>query len=64
MQHFLKAASGAAWAKIVAAQFFEKLFSAVDDAMTAFDVGFGRESFAALTAALERRRIHRDFRFA
>jgi hypothetical protein len=57
MQHFLKAAAIAAGAEVVAAQFFNKIFFAVDGAVAALDVGFRGVSFAALTAALESRGI-------
>jgi hypothetical protein len=34
MQHFLKSATGAAWAKIIPAQFLEELFFAMNDPET------------------------------
>jgi hypothetical protein len=55
MQQFLKSLVGAAGAGVVAAEFFEELLVAVDDADAAFHVRFGREASAALTGALESR---------
>jgi len=51
----LKSASGAAGAEILPAKFFDEFLIAVHDAIAAAYLRFGRESFAALTAALERR---------
>jgi hypothetical protein len=53
----LKPASGAARAGIVAAKLLHKLLLAMDDSESALHLGFGRESFAALTAALVERKI-------
>ena len=61
IQHFLKTASGAAWTEIVATQFFEQFLVTVHDSPTTLDVGFGWESPAALTGALERRGDVRTF---
>jgi hypothetical protein len=58
-QHFLKASSRIAGTQIVAAKFLQQLFVVVYDSVTAFDAGFGGESFAALATALERRRCRR-----
>jgi hypothetical protein len=55
MQHFLKPAAGAAWAGIVSAKFFDEFLIAVYDPETVLHVRLGRESFAALANALERR---------
>jgi len=55
MQHFLKAASRTAKTEVVTTELFYKLLVAVDDSMTAFDLRFGGESLAALTAARERK---------
>jgi hypothetical protein len=49
----LKVAAGAAWAQVVAAEFFDEFFFAVDHSRSAFHFGFGRIALAALTAALE-----------
>jgi hypothetical protein len=54
MQHRLKPASGAARAKIVAAQLLNQFFVTIYDAKSTLYAGFGWESFAALTASLER----------
>ena len=55
MQHFLKPAAGAARARIVSAKFFDEFLIAVYDPETALHLRLGRESFAALANALERR---------
>jgi hypothetical protein len=52
MQHFLKAASGTAWAEVVPAQLLIQFFLAVNDAVTALNLGFRRETFTALAAWL------------
>jgi hypothetical protein len=49
----LKAAAGATRAQVVAAEFFDEFFFAVNHARAALHFGFGRIAFAALTAALE-----------
>ena len=54
-QQFLKPAAGAARARVVSAKFFDEFLIAVYDPEAALDVGIGRESFAALANALERR---------
>jgi hypothetical protein len=51
----LKAAARAAGTRIVSAKFFYEFLIAMDDPETSLDMGFRWESFAALTAALERR---------
>jgi hypothetical protein len=55
MQHFLKAAPGAAGTEVVTTELLYKLLVPVDDPMTAFDLCFGGESLTALTAPRERR---------
>jgi hypothetical protein len=50
MQHLLKAACGSAGARVVAAEFFEQLFVAVDDSLSALYMRFGRIAFAAFAA--------------
>ena len=52
MQHFLKPATGAAGAKVVAPQFLGQLFVAVNDAHSSLDVCFRRESAASLAGLL------------
>ena len=54
-QRRLKAAAGAAGAQVVAAEFFDEFFFAVDHARAALHFGLGRIALAALTAALESR---------
>jgi hypothetical protein len=53
-QHCLKAATGAARARIVAPKLLVQFFVAMYDALAALDVRFGREPLAPLTGALER----------
>jgi hypothetical protein len=48
MQHLLKPSSGATWTKVVASEFFKELLVAVNDAMTASHMGFGRISRASV----------------
>jgi hypothetical protein len=55
MQHFLKAATGAAGTKVIASEFFYKFLVAPDEPEATLYVCFGWEAFAAFTAALERR---------
>ena len=50
MQHFLKPATGAAGARIVAAELFGQLFIAVNDAPAAFDLRFRREASTPFAA--------------
>jgi hypothetical protein len=50
MQHFLKAPRRTAWAEVVSTQLLKKFLPAMDDAVTALNLGFGRESLAALAA--------------
>jgi hypothetical protein len=52
-QQRLKAAAGATWTQVVAAEFFDEFFFAVNHLRSALHFGFGGISFAALTAALE-----------
>ena len=54
-QQRLKVAAGATRAQVVAAEFFDEFFFAVNHARAALHFGFGRIAFAALTAALESR---------
>jgi hypothetical protein len=51
----LKAAAGATGAQVVAAEFFDEFFFAVNHSRAALHFGFGRIALAALTAALESR---------
>jgi hypothetical protein len=51
----LKSTPGAAGTQVLTAKFFDQLFFAMHDAVTAPDLDFGRESFAALATARERR---------
>jgi hypothetical protein len=52
MQQFLKPTSGVARAEVVPAQFLRQFLSAMDNAMTALDLSFGREPFATFAAGL------------
>jgi hypothetical protein len=52
-QQRLKAAAGTTWAQVVAAEFFDEFFFAVNHACPALHFGFGWITRAALTAALE-----------
>jgi hypothetical protein len=49
----LKQPPGAAGAEIIAAEYFDQLFVAVDDAIAAFDGRLGREAFASLAHDLK-----------
>jgi hypothetical protein len=49
----LKQPRGTARTQIIAAEFFDQLFVAVDDAVAAFDGRFGREAFASLAHDLK-----------
>ncbi len=60
MQQFLKAASRAAWAWIVAAELLLELFVAVDDLSPPLDVRFGGEALAALARSLKSARARRS----
>jgi hypothetical protein len=53
MQHFLKAAFGAARTKIVAAELFQKLLVSVDDACAPPYSRLGGEAFATLAGEFE-----------
>jgi hypothetical protein len=55
MQQLLKAAVRPARARVVAAELFEQILPAVDDADAALHVRLGRETAPALTRALESR---------
>jgi hypothetical protein len=52
-QHFLKAASRAARAKVVPAQLFAEFLGSMNDSQTAFHIRFGREPLAALAGEFE-----------
>ncbi len=52
-QQRLKAAAGATGAQVVATEFFEEFFFAVNHSCSTLHFGFGRIALAALTAALE-----------
>jgi hypothetical protein len=54
MQHFLKAPPGFAGAGVIAAEFFEQLFVAVDDPQTALYARLGGIALAAFAARLKR----------
>ena len=54
-QQRLKAAAGATRAHVVAAEFFDEFFFAVDHSRAALHFGFGWIALAALTAAFESR---------
>jgi hypothetical protein len=60
----LKPARGSARAQVFASELFAQFFFAVDDLGAALDAGFGRETAAALTAALESRSGGRAGRIA
>jgi hypothetical protein len=53
MQQFLKPTAGIAWARVVAAELFEKLFVSVHGAVAAFDSGFRREALLTFACRLE-----------
>jgi len=53
MQQFLKSARGAAWAKIIAPEFFRELFIAVNNSVATFYPRFGRESLATFAGDFE-----------
>jgi len=55
----LKAAARVAGAKVVAAQLFDELFVAVDDAVTTLDTGLRGVALAAFASRLENRRGRR-----
>jgi hypothetical protein len=50
MQQFLKTPPGAAGAGVVAAEFLDQLFVAMDDPLAALDARFGWIAFAAFAA--------------
>jgi hypothetical protein len=53
MQQTLKPASGAAWAQIVAAEFFTQLDAAMDEPPSTLDMGFRGEGLPPLTRDAE-----------
>jgi hypothetical protein len=53
MQQALKPASGATWAQVVAAEFFDKFDIAMDETTSTLDVGFRGEGFPPLTRDAE-----------
>jgi hypothetical protein len=53
MQQFLKPTAGIARAGIIPPEFFEEFLVPVNDAVTAFYPGFGRESLSTFTRRLE-----------
>ena len=53
MQQVLKPPFGAAWAQIVAAELFDQLDIAMDDAPSTLDVGFRGERLPPLTRDAE-----------
>src|SRR5437868_14315177 len=53
-QHRLKAASGAAWARIVATQLFDQFLVAVHDALPALYARLRREAVSALAGPFKR----------
>jgi hypothetical protein len=55
MQQVLKPASGAAWAQIVATEFFDQLDVAMDETSSTFDMGFRGERLPPLTRDAESR---------
>jgi hypothetical protein len=60
----VKAVRGAARAEIVPAQFLRQFLPAMDDAVTALNLGFGREPLATLAAWLvEKSWCSRQFSF-
>ena len=60
MQQALKPASGAARAKVVAAELFDELDVAMDDALPTLDLGFRRKGLPPLTRDAESRGGFRD----
>jgi hypothetical protein len=53
MQQALKPTSGAAWAQVVATEFFDQFNVAVDKTPPAFDIGFRGERLPPLTRNAE-----------
>jgi hypothetical protein len=49
-----------AWTWIVATELFDQLFVAMNNALAAFDLGFGWETTAAFAGALKRSRARCD----
>jgi hypothetical protein len=49
----LKSASGAAWAQVIAAEFFDELDITMDDTPSALDMGFQGEGLPPLTRDAE-----------
>jgi hypothetical protein len=56
-QHRLKSPSGTTRTWIVASKLLDKFFVAVDNSEASFYLGFGRITFTAFTAALERKAV-------
>jgi hypothetical protein len=52
-QQRLKPVAGATWAQVVATEFFDEFFFAVNHSGSALHFGFGWIALSALTAALE-----------
>jgi hypothetical protein len=48
-----EAFSGAAWAEVISAEFFEELFLAVNDARASLDLGFRGIAFSAFAHRLD-----------
>ena len=61
MQHFLKRFAGAAGARIIATEFFDQLFVAMDDARAALDVRFRWEAVASFTGCCKSKIVRRRF---
>jgi hypothetical protein len=52
MQHFLKPTSGTAGTEVIPTQLLRQFFPSMYDAVAALNIGFGRETLAALAAWL------------
>jgi hypothetical protein len=63
MQQFLKPTTRTAGTGIIATEFFEQLFVAVNDADAAFDVGFRRESPSTFAGSFAEKRIRQHSLF-
>jgi uncharacterized membrane protein len=61
MQQPLKPVPGAARAKVIAPEFFDELDAAMDEAATAFHMGFRREGLPPLTCDVESRGGYRNY---
>jgi hypothetical protein len=53
MQQRLKSTAGSARARIIATEFLNEFFATAHDAITALDVGFGREAVSTFATDLE-----------